>query len=285
MKNNYEEQTILSNHVLSADSTDIADILNAIKTNNVNGGKDEVIVQGGTVKVVPKDGNGDESSTKLSDHVVAADSTDIADILNAIKNNNVNGGKDEVIVQGGTVKVVPKDGNGDESSTKLSDHVVAGYWYKDYPQIYNFEKESLREQQVKMGRENFAYQEGYTSDGRLYFVLTIRLKIDQILPNYKVHKFLMVYGHNFNNESSGQWGGTSLRVYPADPDESYYYRNGDIFHHLLPRDENNRHYMCRAVNKTNARDINAYNTVEEILRWLLVFYIWKATGKDIDKPN
>ena len=50
MKNNYEERTVLANHVLSADSTDIADILNAIKNNNVNGGKDEVIVQGGTVR-------------------------------------------------------------------------------------------------------------------------------------------------------------------------------------------------------------------------------------------
>ena len=287
MKNFFDVQvtTKLSDYVVAADGkTDIDSILRTIKNNSASGSMDEVIVQGGQVKVVPKDGSNEETTTKLSDHVVATDGkTDIDSILRTIKNNSASGSMDEVIVQGGQVKVVPKDGSNEETTTKLSDHVVAGYWYKDYPQIYQFERNSLIEQRNKMGAENFAFQEGYTSDGKLYFILSIRLKIDKILPNYKVHKFLMVYGHNFNNETSGSFGGQSLKVYPADPDESYYYRNGEIFHHLLPRDENNRHYMCRAQSKANARDINAYNSVEEILRWLFVFYIWKATGTDIDK--
>ena len=229
----------------------------------------------------------EKAKTRLSNHVVAADSGDIGSILNAIKQNSSTLGtqKDEVILDGdGNVRTVPKGSADEEKVTKLSDHVVA-YWYDDYPQVYQFEKQSLAEHRKKLGPQNFAYSEGRTSDGKLYFVVSIRMRIDQILPNYKVHKFLMVYSHNFNNETSASFGGQALKVYPADPDESYYYRNGEIFHHLLPRDEENRHYMCRSQSaaKANARDVNAYNSIEEILRWLLVFYIWKASGVDIDK--
>ncbi len=268
-----EEKTKLSDFVVSSDGGDIDSILKAIKDNTQ---KQSVVIEKGEVKVENNDGT--ENKTKLSDHVVATDGGDIDSILKAIKDNTQ---KQSVVVKKGEVKVENNDGT--ESTTKLSDHVVAGYWYDDYPQIYKFEKDSLLEHQRNQGAENFTFYEGKTSDGKLYFVVSIRLKIDRILPNYKWHKFLMVYGHNFNNETSGSWGGSGLKVYPADPDESYYYRNGEIFHHLLPRDEENRHYICRAVNKSDARDINAYNSVEEILRWLLVFYIWKVTGKDIDR--
>jgi hypothetical protein len=284
-----ETKTRLSDHVVAADGSDIGSILSAIKKNSSNSEaqKDEVILENGTVRTVPKGSADEEKVTKLSDHVVAADGSDIGSILSAIKKNSSNSEaqKDEVILENGTVRTVPKGSADEEKVTKLSDHVVAGYWYNDYPQVYQFEKDSLAEQQRKMGYENFAYSEGKTSDGKLYFVISIRLRIDQVLPNYKVHKFLMVYGHNFNNETSASFGGQALKVYPADPDESYYYRNGEIFHHLLPRDEENRHYMCRALTeaKTNPRDVNAYNSIEEILRWLTIFYIWKASGIDIDK--
>ena len=284
-----ETRTRLSGHVVAADSSDIGSILSAIKNNSStsNAQKDEVILDNGTVRTVPKGSADEEKVTKLSDHVVAADSSDIGSILSAIKKNSSTSDaqKDEVILDNGTVRTVPKGSADEEKVTKLSDHVVAGYWYNDYPQVYQFEKDSLAEHRRKLGPENFAYSEGKTSDGKLYFVISIRLRIDQILPNYKVHKFLMVYGHNFNNETSASFGGQALKVYPADPDESYYYRNGEIFHHLLPRDEENRHYMCRSQSaaKANARDVNAYNSIEEILRWLLVFYIWKASGTDIDK--
>ena len=266
-----EKETVLSSHILSADD-DIASILKAIKENSK---KEKVILENGVVKTTTEEGA--EEKTTLSDHVVASDD-DIASILKAIKENSK---KEKVILENGVVKTTTEEGA--EEKTTLSDHVVAGYWYNDYPNIYKFEKESLLEHQRNQGANNFTFSEGKTSDGRLYFVVNIRLKIDQILPNYKWHSFLMVYGHNFNNETSGSFGGQALKVYPADPDESYYYRNGEIFHHLLPRDESNRHYICRSLSKTNAQDINAYNSIEEILRWLLVFYIWKATGKDIDR--
>ena len=266
-----EEVTALSNHVVASDD-DISSILNAIKNNS---SKQKVVLENGVVTTTTEEGA--EESTKLSDHVVASDD-DISSILNAIKNNS---SKQKVVLENGVVKTTTEEGA--EESTKLSDHVVAGYWYNDYPDMYRFEKESLLEHQRNQGRNNFTFTEGKTSDGRLYFVVNIRLKIDQILPNYKWHSFLLVYGHNFNNETSGSFGGQALKVYPADPDENYYYRNGEIFHHLLPRDEYNRHYICRSLSKTDAQDINAYNSIEEILRWLLVFYIWKATGKDIDR--
>ena len=283
----YEANTKLSGHVVAAGSSDIGAILTAIKNNSSNSPqKDEVILDNGIVRTIPKDRVDEEKVTKLSDHVVAAGSSDIGAILTAIKNNSSNSPqKDEVILDNGIVRTVPKDCADEEKVTKLSDHVVAGYWYNDYPQVYQFEKNSLAEHQRKLGAENFSYSEGRTSDGRLYFIISIRLRIDKVLPNYKVHKFLMVYSHNFNNETSASFGGEALKVYPADPDESYYYRNGEIYHHLLPRDEENRHYMCRSTGtaKLNPRDVNAYNSVEEIFRWLLVFYIWKVSGVDIDR--
>jgi len=222
--------------------------------------------------------NLEASMTKLPNDVVAAD--DIASILQTIKDNN---STQDVIVDNGVVKTVPKNDSDKEDKTKLSDDIVAGYWYDDYPKIYQFEKESLREHQNKMGASYFSFIEGKTTDNKLYFVVSVKLKIDKILPNYKVHKFLLVYGHNFNNETSGAFGGKSLKVYPAVPDEKYYYKNGEIFHHLWPTDEANRHYMCRSTEKSDARYINAYNSVEELLRWLFVFYVWKSSGTDIDR--
>ena len=226
--------------------------------------------------------------TRLSNHIVAVERSDIGSILAAIKQNSssTEPQTDEVIIDAGTVKVISKGSADEEKTSKFSDKIVAGYWYDDYPQVYKFEKSSLAEQRRKQGSDNFAFSEGRTSDGRLYFTVTIRLKIDEILPNYKVHKFLMVYSHNFCNQTSGTFGGQSLKVYPADPDENYYYRNGEIFHHLLPKDEENRHYICRSQTsaKESPQDVNAFNSVEEIYRWLFVFYVWKASGIDIDKP-
>ena len=81
-----------------------------------------------------------EKETVLSSHILSADD-DIASILKAIKENSK---KEKVILENGVVKTTTEEGA--EEKTTLSDHVVAGYWYNDYPNIYKFEKESLLEE-------------------------------------------------------------------------------------------------------------------------------------------
>lgn len=221
-------------------------------------------------------------ATKLSSKVVAASQDDIANILNTINSNN---STQDVIVENGVVKTVSKDS--DSKATKLSDHIVAAtYWYEKNPKAYKFEKDSLEEHRKAMGNQYFSYYEGKTN-GKLYFVVRITLKIPKILPNFTTHEFIMLYSHNFLDADLGSWGGQGLRVYPFNPDEKYYYKNGEIFHHLLPKDENNRHYICRTAIRgaANTQAYNAYIAIEEILRWLFVFHTWKKTNIDIDIPK
>ncbi len=148
------------------------------------------------------------------------------------------------------------------------------YWYEKFPVLYQEVKMQYLNFQQNIGCENFEFFEGTTVDGKLFYIVDVKLKIDKLLPDAKWHKFIILYEHDYHDcVGPTRRCEYKAKAYPIEPNENYYYKNGEIFHHVVT-DVNGLHYISW---ETASADINI---VQGIMRWLLCFYTWLITGDD-----
>ena len=120
----------------------------------------------------------------------------------------------------------------------------------------------------------FNYKAQIRSDGRLEVLVAMPFKPSEKI-GWEIWKFQMLFDHDHPTmtRENTTFGG-SIKVYPISP-------NVDGFHHLV-RGENGRTYVCQ-VEEEMAAEVNSYAALQNVIRWLTVYYIWKQTGKDIDR--
>ena len=183
---------------------------------------------------------------------------------------------DYVVVNG---QLVPKSQANSVSADKKIDmpKKPVYYWYdKDEKgrALYKFELQCLEKFKKSYNNPAFNYKAQIRSDGRLEVLIAMPFKPSEKI-GWEIWKFQMLFDHDHPTmtRENTTFGG-SIKVYPISP-------NVDGFHHLV-RGENGRTYVCQ-VEEEMAAEVNSYAALQNVIRWLTVYYIWKQTGKDIDR--
>ena len=91
-------------------------------------------------------------------------------------------------------------------------------------------------------------------------------------------KFLNVYAHDFPGRegSAGLFGG-SIKVFPMTNIKQ-------DFHHLIYDQPTGLRYVCQ-VGSVKSSEVNGYNAMRRIVRFLTVYLFWCYIGIDIDREG
>ena len=146
-------------------------------------------------------------------------------------------------------------------------------WYEQDPDLLQFEKDCFARFYREYNNPELEIRIGFDKKHRFCVSISLPFKAAPELP-MDTWKFLIVYDNDHPScDVDGNFGG-SIKVYPLSPvDQS--------FHYLMGRGTD-MPYLCQAKVVTSDK-VNGYYAMKRVLRWLVVYYVWKRTGVDIDK--
>jgi len=138
--------------------------------------------------------------------------------------------------------------------------------------LYAFEMQCLENFRKKYNNPAFNYKAQIRSDGKLEVIIALPFNPG---TGWEIWKLQMLYddNHPTRNREDTVFGG-SIKVYPISPIPTG-------FHHLVGSGDNGRSFVCQ-TKQQDAEEVNAYAALENVIRWITVYYVWKRTGKDID---
>jgi len=148
------------------------------------------------------------------------------------------------------------------------------YWYNANVQgeaLYQFELQCLENFRKKFKNPDFKYTVQIRSDGKLEVIIALPFNPG---TGWEIWKLQMLYddNHPTRNREDTVFGG-SIKVYPISPIPTG-------FHHTF-RDSTGR--VVVDLGHLSREECNAYAALENVIRWITVYYVWKKTGKDIDE--
>lgn len=228
-----------------------------LKRKLLSGGK-VVVGKGGDVTGKP----GEVSNITIDPKVKLAMPDDAA--LKAkreeLKRKLLNGGK-VVVGKGGDVTGKP----GEVSKITIDSNVKLAYqWYEEDPELLEMEKFA-----VKQAFNGFEL--GKLDDGRLYWIGTIEPGIYETKFHQKrVYTIMAVYQNNHPNQEMG----SSIHVYPVDPDIDEIKRECGFRPYHLLTDSAGENYLCtnEAGNVKTGRTVTTAATVIAwAVRWFMSY--------------
>ena len=84
-----------------------------------------------------------------------------------------------------------------------------------------------------------------------------------------------VYMHDHPGRGADGMYGGSIRVYPMT-------KLKPGFHHLVTDTSMGIPFICQ-TKTANSWEVNGYNAMKRVLRWIDVYCVWEKTGVDLDR--
>lgn len=171
-------------------------------------------------------------------------------------------------------------------------------WYEKDQSLLDYELQCMKDFQRDFGHPAFKYAHRIRKypeisaddprcDGKFEIIVQIPFHPHPESP-WEIWKFQLLYDDNHPvqvDEDSG-----SIKAYPLErlvEKRPGFYARVEIdqhFHHLYynPDRPTERRYICYRPKEAEDSEINAGAVLENITRWMLVYYVYKNTGRDTD---
>lgn len=151
-------------------------------------------------------------------------------------------------------------------------HIPVYSWYEEDPELLEFEKECFIRFRKDYNCPDMRIQMGFDKDHRLCVRIRFPFRAEPKLPR-DMWEFLVVYDNDHPSmDCNGMYGG-SIKIYPLVPVDRK-------FHHLIGRNTD-KPYLCQSK-EAETEKVNGYYAMKRVMRWLMVYYVWKQTGVDVD---
>lgn len=149
------------------------------------------------------------------------------------------------------------------------------YWYeKENGALLQCEKDGfiqfMREYNNREMKMSFLFDE----QRRFCVNLLLPVKMSPEEP-WRYFKFHVVYMHDHPGRGADGLYGGSIRVYPMT-------KLKPEFHHLVTDSAMGIPYICQ-TKTANSWEVNGYNAMRRVLRWIDVYCVWEKTGVDLDR--
>lgn len=149
------------------------------------------------------------------------------------------------------------------------------YWYeKENGALLQCEKDGfiqfMREYNNREMKMSFLFDE----QRRFCVNLLLPVKMSPEEP-WRYFKFHVVYMHDHPGRGADGLYGGSIRVYPMT-------KLKPGFHHLVTDSAMGIPYICQ-TKTANSWEVNGYNAMRRVLRWIDVYCVWEKTGVDLDR--
>jgi|GEM_PF-1126759 len=149
------------------------------------------------------------------------------------------------------------------------------YWYeKENGALLQCEKDGfiqfMREYNNREMKMSFLFDE----QRRFCVNLLLPVKMSTEEP-WRYFKFHVVYMHDYHGRGADGLYGGSIRVYPMT-------KLKPGFHHLVTDSAMGIPYICQ-TKTANSWEVNGYNAMRRVLRWIDVYCVWEKTGVDLDR--
>ena len=166
------------------------------------------------------------------------------------------------LLEGGKIKL-KKDGGatggaGESSSISIPTGKLASQWYENDPELLQMEI-------AAMERAFDGFELGKLDDGRLYWIGNVTPGVYETkfgISNRKTYTLMAVYQNNHPQQRMG----SSVHVYPLEPDVQELINFCGFYPSHLLRDSADQYYLCTAE-ADNVQAGSTVTTAASVLAW------------------
>ena len=175
---------------------------------------------------------------------------------------------------------------------------MTNYWYERYPALLESEKASLETFKREYNHPLFTYAcrfrrppqmspDDPSCDGKFEVRVELPFQPGEGCP-LELWVFQLLYDDNHPVQRFNAPYGRSIKAYPIRRKQD----TGDgvfkeipinlTFPHLVRDMSSPSHRLYISSERRSSEERNAYRVLQDLTRWLVVYFIWETTDSDID---